>query len=186
MSQDLGKRPGNVVIRRARAHPVRRVRPIIADRSGIALELDMEHTARSRALRYGGTVAALAVTTALLWPVKEEIGLLNIGLVYLIVVVGATVLAGRNAGILASVLGFALFDYFLVPPYLTFVIADLLNILALFVFLGVPTLISALIAGAREEARQAERRAEDVSRLYELSQAIIGGQRLDEVLPAIA
>ncbi len=148
--------------------------------------LDPGRAPASRLVRYGGTLGALALAMAALWPVRQDIGLLNIGLVFLVVVIGATVLAGRNAGILASVLGFALFDFFLVPPYLTFAVNELHNILALFVFLGVSALLSWLIAGAREQAQQATRRAEDMARLYELNQAIIGAQHVDQVLPAIA
>src|SRR5437867_1694999 len=69
----------------------------------------------SRVVQYGGTIAALVLTTALLMPVRETVGLLNIGMLFLIVVVGATTFAGQGPGILASVLGFALFNYFLVP-----------------------------------------------------------------------
>ncbi|HMA35795.1 MAG TPA: DUF4118 domain-containing protein, partial [Chloroflexia bacterium] len=140
----------------------------------------------SRMVRVGGTLAALAAVTLVLWPLRDTIGLLNSGLAYLVVVVGTTVLAGQRAGILAAVLGFALFDFFLVPPYLTFAMDNPAQILALFVFLGVSLLLSSLIAGAREQAREARRHAEDVSRLYELSQAIIGAHQLSEVLPAIA
>jgi two-component system sensor histidine kinase KdpD len=183
-SKQLSRQPGNRVARRVRATPP-------APRPG-ARFLDAVAAAQragtgwTRVLRYGGTVVALAAVTAALWPVREEIGLLNIGLVFLIAVIGATVFAGRWAGILASVLGFALFDFFLVPPYLTFAIGDLRNILALFVFLGLSTLTSQLIAGAREQAAQAQQRAADVSQLYELSQAITTAERLDQVLPAIA
>lgn len=147
---------------------------------------DTEHTARSRLVRYGATAAALALTTAVLSPLRDTVGLLNAGLVYLVVVVGATVFAGQKAGLLASLLGFLLFNYFLVPPHLTFAVSDVQNILALFVFLGVSLLVSRLLSDARTQAQHAQRRAEDVSRLYELSQAIIGAQRIDEVLPAIA
>ena len=148
--------------------------------------LDPDRPPISGRVRYGATLGALALTMAALWPVRDSVGLLNIGLVFLIVVIGATVWAGRSAGILASVLGFFLFDFFLVPPYLTFIVGDLHNILALFVFLGVSALLSGLIAGAQEQAREATRRAEDMSRLYELNQAIIGSQQIDQVLPAIA
>ena len=91
-----------------------------------------------------------------LWPLRETVSLLNIGLTYLIVAIGATTFAGQGAGILASVLGFVLFDFFLVPPYLTFAISQPKDIFALFVFLGVSTLISWLLAGTREQARQAQ------------------------------
>lgn len=181
MARHLGDR----IIRRARPAPrtARIKRPAIA--YPLASSGPQDATSR-RALRYAATVAALAAATALLWPVKESIGLLNIGLVFLVVIIGSTVFAGQRAGIFASLLGFALFNFFLVPPYFTFAVEDLENILALFVFLGVSTLISWLIAGGREQARQAERRAEDLARLHELNQAIIGARHIDEVLPAIA
>ena len=136
-------------------------------------------------MRYGGTLVALAVTTGLFVPVREDLGLLNAGLAYLVVIIGATLFAGQIAGLLASVLGFFLLNFFLVPPYLTFDVTGHNNLLALFVFLGVSLLISTLISGAREQAEQAQRRAEDVSRLYELSQTIIGARHLDEVLHAL-
>ena len=139
-----------------------------------------------QAAKIAAVVGALAVTTWLLLPIRDTIGLLNIGLIYLILVIGATLWAGQFAGVLAAVLGFVLFDYFLVPPYLTLVVSDLHNILALFVFLGVSVLISWLIAGAREQARQATQRADDVARLYELSQVIIDARHMEDILPAIA
>jgi two-component system sensor histidine kinase KdpD len=128
----------------------------------------------------------VAAVTALLWPIREEAGLLNIGFIFLMVVIGATIFAGRGAGVFAAIVGFLAFDFFLVPPYLTFAVTDIRNVLALVVFLGVSLLISWLISTAREQARQAQRRAEDVSRLYELSQAIVGAARMNEILHAIA
>lgn len=186
-------RPGDRVVRRARsraaAGPEEPSGTKSARQSARApglLAPDIAHTFSARLLRYGGTVAALVALTAAFVPVRETLGLLNMGLGFLMVVIAATILAGRRAGILAAFLGFVLFDFFLVPPYLTFVITDLQNILALFVFLAASLLVSRLIADAREQAHLAQRRAEDVSRLYELSQTIIGARGLEEVLPAIA
>jgi two-component system sensor histidine kinase KdpD len=179
----MNRRPGDPVRRRLRA-----VLPVRA--GGLPgpglLHREVEHTPSARLARYGGTVAALLLVTVAFVPVREQIGLLNIGLVYLTVVIGVTLLAGRWAGILASFLGFMLFNFFLVPPYLTFFVTEVQNILALVVFLGVSLLLSRLISDAREQARLAQRRAEDVSRLYELSRALSGADRLDEVVPAIA
>ncbi len=192
----MSRRPGDRIFYRRRSEP-HRDRPerhqrgrlpggIVATRPFDRLRAEAgDESIRAQVAKFVIVMAALAVTTLALWPVRETIGLLNIGLVFLIVVLGATLWAGQWAGILASVLGFALFDFFLVPPYLTFVIGDLHNILALFVFLGVSVLISWLLSGAREQARRAAERADDVSRLYELSQAIIGARQMDDVLPAI-
>lgn len=187
-------RPGDRVVRRVRSEVAAagNAEPPGLESAGkrgrppIMFAPDIRHTRGARLLRYGGTVAVLAVLTAAFVPVRETLGLLNMGLGFLMVVMGATIWAGRRAGLLAALLGFALFNFFLVPPYLTFVIGDPQNILALFVFLAVSLLVSRLIADAREQAHLAQRRAEDVSRLYELSQTIIGARRLEDVLPAIA
>ena len=140
----------------------------------------------ARWVRYGWTVAVLGGLTALLWPVRAGIGLLSVGLVFLMVVIGATLRGGGRTGIFAALLGFALFDFFLIPPYLTFEIGEWSNGLAVFAFLGISALISRLIAGVQEQAAAAQRHAEDVSRLYELNQAILGAHRTADVLPAIA
>ncbi|HET9494492.1 MAG TPA: DUF4118 domain-containing protein, partial [Chloroflexia bacterium] len=175
------RRPGDRVIRREHkqmdAPQARRPRLLLGRAPGEA-----EPGAGATALTYLAAIAVLALTTLLLVLVREQVGLLNAALVYLIVVIGITVFAGRRAGIISSLLGFLLFNFFQVPPYYTLVVSDLHNILALFVFLGVSLLLSWLIAGAREQARQAQRRAEDVARLYELSQAITGSQNIEEVL----
>lgn len=196
----MSRRPGDRIIyhRRVDRHgerpePSRRGRllpaqhSIFAPRSFNRIRAEAgNETVQALTAKYVVVVLAVVVTTLALFPVRETIGLLNIGLVFLIVVLGATLWAGLWAGILASALGFASFDFFLVPPYFTFVISDLRNILALFVFLGESLVISWLLSGAREQARQSARRADDVSRLYELSQVIIGAQRIEDVLPAIA
>ena len=102
----MSLRPGDRVTRRSHPSPLvpssarRLSRAVISD--------DPTHTLASRLGRYGATVVALVLVSVALFPVRDAIGLLNIGLVYLIVVVGATVFAGRWAGILAALLGFSL------------------------------------------------------------------------------
>ncbi len=181
----MSQLPGDRIIYRSKRKPSSGRTPSLQS-GGDLLMAEREQSIGSRILRYFGIVALLGVATAILWPFREAMGLLNMGMHFLVLVIGATVFGGQKEGLLASVLGFLLFDFFLIPPYLTFVVTDFRNILALFVFLGVSLLISWLLSTAREQARQAERRANDISRLYELSQAIIGAQRIDEVLPAIA
>lgn len=181
----MSQLPGDRIVYRQKRKPGSTYKPTLQSR-GDLLMADREHSLGSRVLRYAGTAVVLGLATAVLWPLRESVGLLNTGLVFLVLVIGATVFGGQKTGLFASVLGFLLFDFFLIPPYLTFAITDFRNILALFVFLGVSLLISWLISRAQEQARHAERRANDVATLYELSQAIIGAQRVDEIVPAIA
>src|SRR6476620_1588188 len=53
---------------------------------------------QARLLKFLVVVAVLALTTWALLPVRETIGLLNIGLIYLVVVIGATLWAGQWTG----------------------------------------------------------------------------------------
>lgn len=178
----MGHRPGDHVVYRPR--PLSNLKRARYS-PGSFIGVPTGDSLAARVARYSLMAAILALTTAALWPLRESAGLLNIGLVYLVEIIGVTVFLGRRAGIVASLLGFALLVYFMVPPYLTFVIADFHNILALFVFLGVSLLISWLIATAQEQARQAHLRAEDIARLYELSQSIIGAQSAADILSAV-
>src|SRR5688500_612549 len=103
MSTLPGNRPGNQMVRRTRTVPGGGMR----GQHPLAQRVGALHTGegiKPRLVRYGGTLVAPSLATTLLYPMRESIGLLNIGMVFLIVVVGATVLAGQRAGIFASIL----------------------------------------------------------------------------------
>jgi two-component system sensor histidine kinase KdpD len=140
----------------------------------------------TRWLRYGWTATSLIGVTALLVPLRDSIGLLGAALIYLAIIIGATLRGGQRTGLFAAVFGFGLFDFFLVHPSGSFWIEEWGNGLALFGFLGMSALISRLIAGVQAQAIAAQRHAEDVSRLYELNQAVLEARRPADVLPAIA
>src|SRR4051794_25948712 len=102
----MRQRPGDRIVHRVKATPVgARSGPVRRRMGGVSM-LDTNKEYMTPALaRYGATVAALGLLTLALWPLRETISLLNIGLTYLIVAIGATTFAGQGAGILASVLG---------------------------------------------------------------------------------
>src|SRR5260370_8098049 len=58
----------------------------------------------------------------------------NISIVYLLVILVLATTRGRYAAILAAVIAFFSFDFFLFPPFYTFVIAPCADWIALFVF----------------------------------------------------
>src|SRR5712691_10368801 len=59
----------------------------------------------------------------------------NISIIYLLVVLALASTRGRYAAILAAVVAFLSFDYFIIPPLYTFVIYRIEEWVALFVFL---------------------------------------------------
>src|SRR5438067_2933900 len=92
----------------------------------------------------------------------------NISIVYLLVVLLLASTRGRYAAILASLVAFFSFDYFLVPPLYVFTIDRVEEWIALFVFLVTAILTSQLAVALRERAEQASRRERETRILYDL------------------
>ena len=110
----------------------------------------------------------------------------NISLVYLLVILVLASTLGRYAAVLASVTAFLAFDYFLVPPFYTFVIARWEEWIALFVFLVTALLTSQLSDVMRKRTDQAQRQVRETRILYELLQFSNTHERLEELLSVVA
>ncbi len=92
----------------------------------------------------------------------------NISIVYLLVVLALASTRGRYASILASVVAFLSFDFFLVPPLYVFTINRIEEWIALFVFLVTAILTSQLAVTLRQRAEQANSRERETRILYDL------------------
>jgi two-component system sensor histidine kinase KdpD len=92
----------------------------------------------------------------------------NISIVYLLVVLALASTRGRYASILASLVAFLSFDFFLVPPLFVFTINRVEEWIALFVFLVTAILTSQLAVALRERALEASRRERETRVLYDL------------------
>src|ERR1700693_4235047 len=76
----------------------------------------------------------------------------NISIVYLLVVLALASTRGRYASILASLVAFLSFDFFLVPPLFVFTISRVEEWIALFVFLVTAILTSQLAVSLSKRA----------------------------------
>jgi len=92
----------------------------------------------------------------------------NISIVYLLVVLALASTRGRYASILASLVAFLSFDFFLVPPLYVFTINRVEEWIALFVFLVTAILTSQLAVALRKRALEASRRERETHILYDL------------------
>jgi two-component system sensor histidine kinase KdpD len=92
----------------------------------------------------------------------------NISIIYLLVVIGLASTRGRYSAILASIIAFLSFDFFIVPPLYTFVIYRLEEWIALFVFLVDAVLTGQLAAALRARATTSLRREQETRALYDL------------------
>jgi two-component system, OmpR family, sensor histidine kinase KdpD len=92
----------------------------------------------------------------------------NISFAYLLVVLALASRRGLYAAILASVVAFLSFDYFLVPPLYTLRIDHVEEWLALFFFLVVAIITAQFAAALRWRAEEAQRRERETRTLYDL------------------
>jgi two-component system, OmpR family, sensor histidine kinase KdpD len=104
---------------------------------------------------------------------------------YLLAVVVASVRLSRKPAIATALLGVLAFDFFFIPPRMTFVVADtqyLLTFLGLFV---VGVVISTLVARSKERAEVMRAREVHTASLYYLSRDLAASVDTDAVLRAV-
>jgi two-component system sensor histidine kinase KdpD len=131
-------------------------------------------TRRSRVVAgFVTALAGIALAVTLFLPYRDQITPLSKGFGFLIVVVAAAAVGGLWPGVVASVAGFVVFNYFFLPPYGTFRIGRLEDVVVLFVFLGLSVVISFLLARATERARVAESRRLELEALQLLSSDLV-------------
>lgn len=110
----------------------------------------------------------------------------NISIVYLLVILAVAVMRGRYAAILASVVAFLSFDFFIVPPLYILTMYRVEEWIALFVFLITAILTSQLAVMLRERAEEASRREQETHILYDLIRAANNEKEPERQLQVIA
>ena len=110
----------------------------------------------------------------------------NISIVYLLVIIALARARGRFAAVLAAVVAFLAFDFFLVPPFYTLYIARWEEWLALGVFLVTALLTSQWTAVMRKSIEDARRREREAQILYEVGRVINIAEGLEDQLDSIA
>jgi two-component system, OmpR family, sensor histidine kinase KdpD len=124
----------------------------------------------------GAIVAAgsIALTTLLLYPLKEIAPAVSLGVVYLLAVLLVSTLYGLRLGLATSVAAAAAFNFFHIPPTGRFTIAEAENWVALVVFLVVAVVTSTLSGQARSRAREAGDRRREADLAAALARLLLG------------
>src|SRR5688500_770318 len=105
-----------------------------------------------------GGIAAIGSMIASLRALQDYPNPTISALLLLLVVLAAATAARLRVAIAMSVAAMLAFNFFLLPPFHTLIIADPQNWVALFVFLAVANIGSHLSAAARQRASEAEAR----------------------------
>ncbi|HEX3004556.1 MAG TPA: ATP-binding protein [Angustibacter sp.] len=113
-------------------------------------------------------VVALPTLTVALVAARGSMGLASVLLLFLLVVVVVAAVGGVLVGLATAAAAFALANYFLTPPFHTFVVESRDSVIALSVFVAVATIVSVVVDAAarqRAEAARSELEAEALGRV---------------------
>jgi two-component system sensor histidine kinase KdpD len=154
--------------------------------SGIAspTSADARRRATLRALAAWLVVAVLV--SAVLHELRPQLDKAHMALVYVLVVLLASARDGRIVGLALSVVCFLAFNFLLLPPFYTFIIADPRDWLVLAAFLLTGSVAAQLLHRAQRGTEEARRRATELTRLGELGAQTLAAPRADDAATAIA
>ncbi|MEP6738849.1 MAG: DUF4118 domain-containing protein [Caldimonas sp.] len=148
---------------------------------------DATATAGGTAFEPAGYVfaaAIAAVTTLLAFPLRDYLHAANIVMLFLLAVLGVAVRHGRGPAVLSAVLNVAAFDFFFVPPHLSFSVSDIQYVVTFGVMLAVGLITGQLTAGLRYQARVATHRERRSRSLFEVARDLSSVLAVEQVVAA--
>jgi two-component system sensor histidine kinase KdpD len=146
--------------------------------SGLAYSHDagashqVNHTAIAGQVGIALMIIAIATVTALL--LRSHIAATNLAMVYLLGVVATALRFNRQVSVAASFVAVAAFDFFCVPPYLTFRVSHYEYLITFGGMLVVALVISTQTARVRTQAASAIGREARTQTLYRLAGKLAG------------
>src|SRR6478752_1852525 len=127
----------------------------------------LKRTSNRREYLYA--LVGVAMATAVAWAMDPYFSQANLIMMYLMAVIVIAIRLGRGPSVLASVVSVATFDFFFVPPYLSFAVSDIQYVLTFTIMLIVALVISNLAVRIREQAEVARDRERRTAVLYAMS-----------------
>lgn len=135
-------------------------------------------------LAAAAVMPALATGVSLLAFGRDQLP--DVVMIYLLGIMLASSRLGFGAAIFAGFLSVAAFDFFFVPPYLTFAIADFRHGTTFAVMLVVAVVISGLTQRIRNQVTAAQERELRTAALFALTRELAAAQGLDRVIQVAA
>jgi two-component system sensor histidine kinase KdpD len=130
---------------------------------------------------YGLTVAAVAAVTVAATPLHGLLDLANIVMLFLMAVFFIAVKLGRGPALLGAILSVAAFDFFFVPPRLSFAVSDVQYLVTFAVMLVVAVTTGQLTAGLRFQVTIAESRERRTTALYEMARELSAALTVEQI-----
>lgn len=129
---------------------------------------------RSTVAGVAASVAGNVLLVAAMAPFQSNIGLLNEGLVFLVLTLVISATWGWRVGLFAAILTNVTLNFFFVPPLHRFTVQDAQDVFGLLVFLIVSVLGGSLLSRAVSAAELAQRRQAETTIMLQLTRDLIG------------
>lgn len=119
-------------------------------------------------------------------PVDRAVPIPNISLIYVLAVIAAAARSGMAVAVFAAVLSSLSYNFFLTQPYYSFEIADPSNVWAVFFFLTIALIVSAIAGRARAQTRIARAQADQSANLETFAHALAGARETTDIAAVTA
>ncbi|HZV53710.1 MAG TPA: two-component system sensor histidine kinase KdpD [Rhodocyclaceae bacterium] len=135
-------------------------------------------------VRRGGYAMAVAIVIAVTvaaTPLVNLLDLANIVMLFLLAVFFTAVRLGRGPALLSAFLSVAAFDFFFVPPRLSFAVSDVQYLVTFAVMLIVALITGQLTAGLRFQVTVAQGREQRTTALYEMARELSAALTVEQI-----
>lgn len=113
---------------------------------------------------------------------RSSVEPVNIGMLLLLPVIISGILWGTRIALFSSIIAVASFNFFFIPPYLTFRVSDLKYLPSFGVFILISVIISLMASLVRWQIERLRYRETFLSAMFTFSREIISAGNLDEIL----
>jgi len=135
---------------------------------------------------YTWVTLGIVLLTLMLHSFETFFDNVNIALIYLFPILISAVYGGVGPSIFAACLSVLVFDFYFIPPFLSFTIADLRYLLSFVVYLAVAILTASLAARLKQQLYVAKRREATTATLYALSRQMTAITDLQSLLDNVS
>jgi two-component system, OmpR family, sensor histidine kinase KdpD len=132
-----------------------------------------------------GVVLAVGFGAALV-PWRSHVSIATAALVLVLPVVAGVITGGFSSGVASVAAGFVVFDFAFTPPYNRLTVAATQVWVALVVYAVIMLLVSRVVAHLESARTEAQRRAFEAQRLFDLSDLLVQDRSVEDLLRTIA
>ncbi|MBK6636342.1 MAG: DUF4118 domain-containing protein [Rhodocyclaceae bacterium] len=132
----------------------------------------MKFKSLSTTQRYAVAASTCLAVMLLSLPLRDQVDVANIDMLFVLAVFASAIWCGRGPAVMAAFFSVALFDFFFIPPYYSFAVADAQYLITFAVMLLVGLITSQLVARLAERTTAAQESERQTRLLHAFSREL--------------